>query len=55
MINLRQGMEEIRDFLRRVKPGQSVIGIETIKELVLKFQYASGIETAFLCEGDFKY
>lgn len=52
MTNLRQGMEEIREFLRQVKPGQSVIGIETIKELVLKFQYVSGIETAFLCEGD---
>ena len=52
MGNLREGMEEIRDFLRQVKPGQSVIGIETIKELVLKFQYATGIETVFLCEGD---
>lgn len=52
MGNLREGMEEIRDFLRQVKPGQAVIGIETIKELVLKFQYATGIETVFLCEGD---
>lgn len=52
MGNLREGMEEIRDFLRQVKPGQSVIGIENIKELVLKFQYVSGIETAFLCDGD---
>lgn len=52
MINLREGMEEIRGFLRQVKPGQAVIGIETIKELVLKFQYVSGIETTFLCEGD---
>ena len=52
MSNLREGMEEIRDFLRQVKPGQSVIGIETIKELVLKFQYATGIETVFLCDGD---
>lgn len=52
MGNLRQGMEEIREFFRQVKPGQSVIGIETIKELVLKFQYVSGIETAFLCDGD---
>ena len=52
MGNLREGMEEIRDFLRQVKPGQSVIGIENIKELVLKFQYVTGIETAFLCDGD---
>lgn len=52
MGNLREGMEEIRDFLRQVKPGQSVIGIENIKELVLKFQYVSGIETVFLCDGD---
>ena len=52
MSNLREGMEEIRDFLRQVKPGQAVIGIETIKELVLKFQYATGIETVFLCDGD---
>lgn len=52
MSNLREGMEEIRNFLRQVKPGQAVIGIETIKELVLKFQYATGIETVFLCEGD---
>ena len=52
MGNLREGMEEIRDFLRQVKPGQAVIGIETIKELVLKFQYATGIETVFLCDGD---
>ena len=52
MNNLREGMEEIRDFLRQVKPGQAVIGIETIKELVLKFQYATGIETVFLCDGD---
>ena len=52
MGNLREGMEEIRDFLRQVKPGQSVIGIENIKELVLKFQYVSGIETVFLCDED---
>lgn len=52
MGNLREGMEEIQDFLRQVKPGQSVIGIENIKELVLKFQYVSGIETVFLCDGD---
>lgn len=52
MGNLREGMEEIRDFLRQVKPGQSVIGIENIKDLVLRFQYVTGIETVFLCDGD---
>lgn len=52
MSNLREGMEEIREFLRQVKPSQSIIGIETIRELILKFQYVTGIETIFLCEGD---
>ncbi len=47
MSNLREGMEEIREFLRQVKPSQSIIGIETIRELILKFQYVTGIETIF--------
>ena len=52
MDNLKEGMDEIRNFLSSVKPRQAVVGIETIKEMLMKFQYASGIETLFLCEGD---
>ena len=33
MNNLKEGMDEIRNFLSSVKPRQAVVGIETIKEM----------------------
>ena len=52
MDNLRQGMDEIRQLLRNVKPRDKVIGIEDIKEILLKFQYSTGINTSLKVEGD---
>lgn len=52
MDNLREGMDEIRDVLRNVKPREKVIGIENIKEQLLKFEYSTGIKTNFVTEGD---
>lgn len=52
MENLRQGMDEIRLVLRNVKPRDKVIGIEDIKEELLKFEYSSGIKTTLVIEGD---
>ncbi|MGG7177861.1 sensor histidine kinase [Clostridium paraputrificum] len=52
MTNLREGMDEIRLVLRNVKPRDKVIGIEDIKEEILRFQYSSSIKVNFRVEGD---
>lgn len=52
MGNLREGMDEIREVLRKVKPRDKVIGIEDIKERLLKFQYECNIKTNLKIEGD---
>lgn len=51
MKNLRDGMEEIRMFLRNIKPKDKLITIEDIKEIVYKFQYVSGIKTVLNISG----
>ncbi|MEG0295281.1 MAG: histidine kinase [Clostridium sp.] len=50
--NLRQGMEEIRGVLKNFKPIDKMIGIEEIKELLLNFQYTTGIKVHLNTEGD---
>ena len=50
--NLRTGMEEIRQVLRNIKPEEKSINIEDIKDMLLKFQYESGINVSFKVEGD---
>ncbi|WP_238917809.1 histidine kinase [Clostridium sp. YIM B02555] len=52
MTNLREGMDEIREVLRKVKPRDKVIGIENIKEQLLKFEYSTGVKTSLVIEGD---
>lgn len=52
MENLREGMEEIRKVLKNIKPKEKVMGIEDIKEKLLKFQYSSGIKTSLNVTGD---
>ena len=52
MDNLREGMDDIRAILKNVKPRDKVVGLEDIKEAVLKFQYNSGINTSLKVEGD---
>lgn len=52
MNNLREGMGEIREILRNVKPRDKVMGIENIKEQLLKFEYSSNIRTTLNIEGD---
>lgn len=52
MENLREGMDEIRNILRNVKPRDRVIGIENIKEQLLKFEYSTGIKTNLEIQGD---
>ena len=52
MENLREGMDEIRNILRNVKPRDRVIGVEKIKEQLLKFEYSTGIKTSLKVEGD---
>ncbi|HEY5525272.1 MAG TPA: histidine kinase [Clostridium sp.] len=52
MENLREGMEDIREVLRNVKPRDKVMGIENIKEQLLKFEYSTGIRTTFNIDGD---
>lgn len=52
MSNLREGMDEIREVLRNIKPREKVIGIENIREQLLKFEYSSGIRTTLITEGD---
>lgn len=52
MNNLREGMDEIREVLRNVKPRDKVMGIENIKEQLLKFEYSTGIKTILNIEGD---
>lgn len=52
MENLREGMEEIREMLRAVKPRERVLGLADIKEQLLKFQYSSNMKTELKTEGD---
>ncbi|ADL52491.1 sensor histidine kinase [Clostridium cellulovorans] len=52
MENLRVGMDETRGILRNMKPREKVMGIEYIREQLLKFQYSSGIKTTLHTEGD---
>lgn len=52
MDNLREGMDEIRELLKNIKPRDKVISIEDIKEILLKFQYSSGINTFLNVEGE---
>lgn len=52
MENLREGMDDIREVLRNVKPRDKVMGIENIKEQLIKFEYSTGIRTTFSIEGD---
>jgi signal transduction histidine kinase len=52
MENLREGMDEIRNILRNVKPRDRVIGIENIKEQLLKFEYSTAIKTSLKIEGE---
>ncbi|MDS0524270.1 histidine kinase [Clostridium sp. SHJSY1] len=52
MENLREGMDEIRKVLKNIKPKEKVMGIEDIKEKLLKFQYSSGIKTSLSVTGD---
>lgn len=52
MENLREGMDEIREVLRNMKPREKVIGLEDIREKLLKFQYSSGIKTKLNLEGE---
>lgn len=52
MDNLRTGMDEIRKMLKGVKPREKVLGVEDIKEHILKFQYSSRIRTNLKIEGD---
>jgi len=52
MENLREGMDEIREVLRYVKPRDKVMGIENIKEQLLKFEYSTGIKTTLNIQGD---
>lgn len=52
MSNLREGMDEIREVLRNIKPREKVIGVENIREQLLKFEYSTGIRTILMTEGD---
>ena len=52
MNNLREGMDDIREVLRNIKPREKVIGIENIKEQLLKFEYSTSIKTSLVTEGD---
>ena len=52
MDNLREGMDEIRELLSNVKVRDKVVGLEDIKEAVLKFQYSTGIVTTINVDGD---
>lgn len=50
--NLREGMEEIRDFLHNVKPEEKIISLEDLNEIIVKFQCVSGISCRFNVEGE---
>lgn len=52
MENLREGMDEIREVLRNIKPRDKVMGIEDIREELLKFQYQCNIKSNLKIEGD---
>lgn len=51
MTNLRDGMDEIRLFLRNVKPDRKSINIQDIRELLNKFQYQTSIKTSLTIDG----
>lgn len=52
MDNLRQGMDEIRGVLKNFKPIDKMIGIEEVKDLLINFEYNTGIKTHLNTEGD---
>ena len=54
MINLKDGMEEIRVVLKNIKPKEKVITIEDIKKLSYEFQYNSGIKINLKINGEFE-
>lgn len=50
--NLREGMDEIRVVLKHIKPKEKIIGIEDIKETILKFKFNTRIKTILNIKGD---
>lgn len=50
--NLRDGMDDIRQTLRMIKPNQSDINIKTLKKLLDEFSSKSNIKTSLKIEGD---
>lgn len=52
MINLREGMEEIREVLKNIKPKEKIITIEDIKKLSYEFEYNSGIKINLKINGE---
>lgn len=52
MDSLRCGMDEVREFLRNSKPGESTVSLEEIKKELLAFQYSTNIKTHIEIEGD---
>ncbi|MGL5353456.1 MAG: sensor histidine kinase [Clostridium sp.] len=50
--NLSEGMDDIRLVLRNLKPQEEIIGIESIRTLLLEFQNNSGIFTSLDVTGD---
>ena len=51
MSNLREGMEEIREFLRNIKPTEKLVRVEDIKDMIFEFQYNTSIKCKFILEG----
>lgn len=52
MNNLKEGMDEIRIFLKKIKPREKVVGIEDIKRDIFRFQANTGIKTVFKVTGN---
>lgn len=50
--SLRDGMEEIRSILKNIKPTDKTIGIETIKEMISRFEYSSTMKANLTVEGN---
>ncbi|MGL5087229.1 MAG: sensor histidine kinase, partial [Clostridium sp.] len=50
--NLSEGMDDIRLVLKNLKPQEEIIGIESIRTLLLEFQKNSGIVTSLNVNGD---
>ena len=49
--NLKEGMDEIRGFLKNIKPKSKDISIESIRELLQKFQFETSILTNLNIQG----